>query len=522
MTIVSRPFQKLVSVLKRAQKTCTVVEQSCGGLIQTSIMAQPGASKVFLGGSVAYNTRKCKPLLLNDDELHESLMRNKTAITSAESYIQSKLDWTAKTSIAFCEAMETDYAIAESGATGPTFQFDDMKTGFAVVAVAGKDATGRVSLLNQEVVHSHTADRQGNMRLFANEAASLVTQTIQKHHIITAPESIHISTEPEPAKALLLDRATHLRRDAEKLKGLEKLGKFVLLHGNKILLESNPEDSGMRLAYLQLADLENVGGKHRKTFLGILSGDIPVFGVDVLLSEDEKEGKIKVPDETVFMTTRSTAPLLKYGIENELALHATAYAEWQRRSSYCSLCGGATELVDGGTCRRCTQCKVPSWPRQDPSMICAISSRDGQRILLAHSSRHSKRFHTVLAGFVEVGETLEAAVAREAFEETGIRIDEGSVKYVGTQPWPFPQSCMFGFTATADDEQVLNVDTDELVSARWFSRDEVAEAAAITGPTMKKDFVEDLLEKEPNLPLLIPPKGVIARLLIDKWFAGEW
>lgn len=121
-----------------------------------------------------------------------------------------------------------------------------------------------------------------------------------------------------------------------------------------------------------------------------------------------------------------------------------------------------------------------------------------------------------------MGETLEAAVAREAYEETGVRIDEGSVKYVGTQPWPFPQSCMFGFTATADHDQPLNVDTNELVSAGWFSRDDVAKAATIPGPTMQKGFAQATLKENPNLPLLIPPKGVIARKLIDKWFDGEW
>lgn len=153
-------------------------------------------------------------------------------------------------------------------------------------------------------------------------------------------------------------------------------------------------------------------------------------------------------------------------------------------------------------------------------MIAVISSRDGQRVLLAHSSRHPPGFNTVLAGFVEAGETFEAAVARETFEETGIRIDEGSVQYVGSQPWPFPQSCMIGFTAYADCSQELKVDTKELISAGWFTKADVARAATVEGPTMKREVAEEALRKDPSLPLLIPPKGVIARKLLDKWLAS--
>jgi NAD+ diphosphatase len=154
-------------------------------------------------------------------------------------------------------------------------------------------------------------------------------------------------------------------------------------------------------------------------------------------------------------------------------------------------------------------------------MIAAVSSRCGERILLARSKRHPVKFYTVLAGFVEAGETFEAAVAREAFEETGIRIDEGSATYVGSQPWPFPQSCMIGFLATADDTAPLNVDTVELLDARWFDKNDVAKAALVEGATMQPAVAEAALKKDPSLPLLIPPQGVIARKLIDRWLAGR-
>ena len=264
-----------------------------------------------------------------------------------------------------------------------------------------------------------------------------------------------------------------------------------------------------------------IGGTQRNTFLGMISEDVddgkqtPVFGIDLLEGNDDAA----LPTSSYFVDTRTTAPLFS-SIDNELALHATALAQWQRRTSYCTLCGGPTKFVNGGTCCRCTICNTPSWPRQDPSMIAVISSRDGQRVLLAHSTRHPPKFHTVLAGFVEAGETFEAAVARETFEETGIRIDEGSVHYVGSQPWPFPQSCMIGFTATADDSVPLNVDTIELVSARWFDKSDVVKASRIEGATMQLPVAEAALRNDPSLPLLIPPQGVIARTLIDKWLAS--
>jgi NAD+ diphosphatase len=372
------------------------------------------------------------------------------------------------------------------------------------LSVAGKGADGKVSVIRQEVIRSPHADREKNMRLFADSAANIATEVVSGTNIQEADEGI------ETAQALLLDRATHLRGDAQALSDMEPTAKYVLLKGQDILTKSNTD-----LALLSQGDVQALGCKNsRQTFLGLLSDTgTAVFGID-LLAEDEVAG----PSGTSFVNTRTTAPLFS-SIENELALHATALAQWQRRTSFCNLCGAATMFVDGGTCCRCTKCNTPSWPRPDPSMIAVISSRKGDKVLLAHSTRHPPKFHTVLAGFVEAGETFEAAVAREAYEETGIRIDEGSVEYVGSQPWPFPQSCMIGFTATADCSQELNVDTNELVSAGWFDKADVAQAATVEGPTMQLPVAEAALQKDPSLPLLIPPKGVIARKLIDTWLS---
>ena len=476
-------------------------------------MVQPGASSVFFGGSVAYNTKKAKKLLLNNDELHASLSaplhNNDSDASEADCYIKSKLDWTAKTSVAFCTALDTDYAIAEGGAAGPTFRPQGIKTGFAVLAIAGRDSDGVVKVLRQEVIQSNHADRERNMRFFADSAADLATEVVTGCMI---EQKSHYT----PAKALTLDRATHLRTMADTLTTFEPIAKYVLLKGTQILIGSDT-----KLQLLNHDEVLRIGGTQRNTFLGMISEDVddgkqtPVFGIDLLEGNDDAA----LPTSSYFVDTRTTAPLFS-SIDNELALHATALAQWQRRTSYCTLCGGPTKFVNGGTCCRCTICNTPSWPRQDPSMIAVISSRDGQRVLLAHSTRHPPKFHTVLAGFVEAGETFEAAVARETFEETGIRIDEGSVHYVGSQPWPFPQSCMIGFTATADDSVPLNVDTIELVSARWFDKSDVVKASRIEGATMQLPVAEAALRNDPSLPLLIPPQGVIARTLIDKWLAS--
>lgn len=150
-------------------------------------------------------------------------------------------------------------------------------------------------------------------------------------------------------------------------------------------------------------------------------------------------------------------------------------------------------------------------------MIAVISSRNKERVLLGRSLRHPPRMHTALAGFVEAGETFEKAVAREVYEETGVRIDEDSVRYIGSQPWPFPQSIMIGFVATADETQPLNVNFNELVEAAWFDRGQVEKAAAVPGAVMRKEIAEAALLADPSLELLIPPKGVIARTLLDTW-----
>merc|ERR1712138_153793 len=117
------------------------------------------------GGSVAYNTRRCKPVLLNDADLHASLLN--ASADDADSYKASKRDWTAKTAVAYCEAMGTDYAVAEGGAAGPTFRPKGLDSGFSAIAVAGRAADGSVSVARQVLCESPHARRGDNMERFA-------------------------------------------------------------------------------------------------------------------------------------------------------------------------------------------------------------------------------------------------------------------------------------------------------------------------------------------------------------------
>eukprot|EP00977_Amphora_coffeiformis_P008413 scaffold1912_cov167-Amphora_coffeaeformis.AAC.12 len=504
-SISSPQFQKLVKALKTHKATCTVIESCCGGVINSSILAQPGASAVYWGGSVSYNTRKAKPFLLNQDELHIKLatpLEKNDALSEKDRYIQSKIDWTRETSLAFCKEVGTDFCIAEGGASGPTFRPQGLETGFAVIAIAARQPDDSIELVKQEVIHSVHADREQNMRFFANEAAKLAHQAVLE---LRGGTSIDEGDDESTASSHHLDRATQLRSNEQELAKLQLKGEHVQ----------------------QIATATGYTTTH--SFLGLLNDTRPMFGVDFLKDGESESDAVQLAASlsdvypgAIFEDTRTVAPLLSPGTaDNELALHSTALAQWQRRAPYCSACGGKTVLMDGGTSRKCTSCNSVSWPRQDPSMITVVSSRDGEKVLLARSPCHPEKMHTALAGFVEAGETMERAVAREVFEETGIRIDLDSVQYVASQPWPFPQSTMIGFIAKADENQTLNIDPNEIVEARWFDRAEVQAATKIEGPVMQHEVAKAAVAADPSTNLLIPPRGVVARKLIETWLNGS-
>jgi NAD+ diphosphatase len=177
---------------------------------------------------------------------------------------------------------------------------------------------------------------------------------------------------------------------------------------------------------------------------------------------------------------------------------ALSLASWHQRHAFCAACGSASKIFRGGWARRCGACASEHYPRVDPVVIMLATFED--RLLLGRQPQYPPGRYSALAGFVEPGETIEAAVARELGEEAGIEVTD--VRYLASQPWPFPSSLMIGCTARATGD-TLTIDRDELDDARWFTRAEVA--AALAG--------------DPAAPFLPPPRFAIARTLLDHWIA---
>lgn len=178
---------------------------------------------------------------------------------------------------------------------------------------------------------------------------------------------------------------------------------------------------------------------------------------------------------------------------------ALSLARWHSRHAFCANCGGGTGIVRGGWSRRCPQCDAEHYPRVDPVVI-MLAEHDGN-LLLGRQPHYAPGRYSALAGFVEVGESIEDAVARELAEEAGIEVT--GVTYVASQPWPFPSSLMVGCTARAESKE-LTIDRNELDDARWFTREEVR--AAVDG--------------QESAPFQPPPPHTIARTLLERWLAA--
>lgn len=169
-----------------------------------------------------------------------------------------------------------------------------------------------------------------------------------------------------------------------------------------------------------------------------------------------------------FAPLRAVAGMLE-PYQGELAAAAVALATWDKNTKFCERCGASLKLACAGWEKHCTACAHITYPRTDPAIIVAITD-DAERLLLIHGATWQPGRYSVVAGFVEAGESLEAAVEREALEETGIKISQAS--YCSSQPWPFPRSLMFAFTARADGQQEPKADMQEVGHAFWVSREE--------------------------------------------------
>ena len=412
-----------------------------------------------------------------------------------------------------------------------------MDRGFSVVSVAGRSVeTGRVEVLAQRVLESTgpDADRSDNMAAFADGAAETAADTVEEHLRRLHKKTTTTTTEAPPTltpsladQLPFLDQATKLQSDPEAAREMESRGVYVAIRKNEILFDMM-EPLAPELALLSQKDVRVAfrGNTAQTTFLGLQNNEerTPFFGIDIFMDDyTDAAGPLRRPFYE-WVDARTTEPLLSPWY-NELALHAVAYAQWQRRSAFCPHCGSPTILIEGSTARQCTnQNCAPGqamWPRHDPSIIVSVASADNSRLLLARSRRHPPRVHTVLAGFVEAGETPERAVARETLEETGVVVDPSTIQYVGSQPWLFPQSTMLAFSAPASpDSETINIDDDEILLALWFDRADIEAASAVEGSTMQKVVAKKALQDYHDLKVLVPPHGVVARTLIDQWLYG--
>ncbi|MGX5712127.1 NAD(+) diphosphatase [Sphingopyxis terrae subsp. ummariensis] len=198
--------------------------------------------------------------------------------------------------------------------------------------------------------------------------------------------------------------------------------------------------------------------------------------------------------------SRTVMRLLPMLSPEEAALYggARSLVDWHARHRFCAVCGSPTELFRGGWGRRCASCGAEHFPRVDPVVI-MLAEYDG-RVLLGRQPGFPPGFFSALAGFVEPGESLEEAVARELFEEAGIAVSD--VSYVASQPWPFPSSLMIGCRAVVRDP-ALTIDTTELEAAMWVDRAEVH--AALAG--------------DMGASFMAPPPLAIARYLLEDWAA---
>lgn len=293
-----------------------------------------------------------------------------------------------------------------------------------------------------------------------------------------------------------IDRAARFRKDAAWLKArMENPSSRVLpvwRDCNLVAMGDAPS-----AVLLDLNEARKLAGNGADLALLGLVEDAARFAVDIShiddpLSRTELSGRGK------FVELRDVGALLEQR-EGALLAFARGLVHWHGRNGFCSVCGGPTVMCEAGHVRVCENpdCGTQHFPRTDPAVIMLVTS--GERCLLGRKKGWHNAMYSTLAGFVEPGESLEEAVAREVMEEAGI--DVVSVRYHSSQPWPFPASLMLGFTAEALGPEI-RLNREELVDARWFGREELKSPG-----------------KRAAAGLRLPRRVSVARRLIEDWLA---
>lgn len=278
-----------------------------------------------------------------------------------------------------------------------------------------------------------------------------------------------------------LDRTDRVRHEPALLRAAEADPRARLL----VLNGLDPElDEADRLVWTALDAAEG-----ERLFLGFDRG-IPLFAAAPPHGQPLSGGR-----------SPALFAMLDRFHAGDAALYAAARSlvDWHGRHGYCAVCGTPTAIFRAGWARQCPACHAEHFPRVDPVVIMLAES--GDKVLLGRQPPWPQGRYSALAGFLEVGESIEEAVRRETLEEAGIR--DGAVRYVASQPWPFPSSLMIACIGEAENDDIT-IDVHELEDARWFTRDEVRLALA----------------RDPAAPFGAAPPYAIAHTLLTAWVAG--
>jgi NAD+ diphosphatase len=292
-----------------------------------------------------------------------------------------------------------------------------------------------------------------------------------------------------------LDRAALLREDearlAEAMADSESRVIPVWRGRNLVVRDAAGAPAAGRVSTEILRHADEV------VFLGRI-GDRALFAADVSSMHEHRVAALASGE---FVDLRRVGALLA-SADAEIMAYARGMLHWHRHHRFCGRCGAASETCRGGHRRVCSNadCAHSAFPRTDPAMIVLVIHPERSKCLLGRARGFPERVYSTLAGFVEPGESLEATVRREVHEEAGVIV--GDVRYMGSQPWPFPSSLMVGFHATAETTDIRRHD-GELVDARWFSPEALREAGEWGGDER----------------LCLPRRDSIARALIEAWLA---
>jgi NAD+ diphosphatase len=299
-----------------------------------------------------------------------------------------------------------------------------------------------------------------------------------------------------------LERAAHLRAADAGRKDVR--ARTLVFWRGKLLADASSRPASVVLDHAALAD-----AREAPVFVG-LAPDGPVFAADLALWSPHEDATTigQFVDQSrqvhpafadaAFVEIRGLMPTLTR-LEGECVATGRALLGWHATHRFCANCGTASTIESAGWVRKCPQCGTQHFPRTDPVVIMAITR--GDQLLLGRGPTWPERMYSLLAGFVEPGETIEAAVRRETMEESAIAV--GPVRYIASQPWPFPMSLMFGCYGEATSD-AITIDPVELADARWVSRVEVLQMLAGT-----------------HLEIGPPRPGAIAGALIEAWAHGK-